>query len=1389
MTLFDLVEITNEPALQGFHPAVAAWFERRFPEGPTEPQRLGWPLIADGRDTLIAAPTGSGKTLAGFLVSIDALYRAHAAGQDVSQGATVVYVSPLKALAVDIAENLERPLAEIAAIAEELGLVPPNIRVGVRTGDTTNWERTAMVRKPPSFVVTTPESLYLLLTSERGREALRTDRTVIVDEIHAVARDKRGAHLALSLERLEAACEQRPTRVGLSATQRPVETVGRLLVGDRPLPEIVDVGHQRELDLSLELPEGELEAISSAEQVADVLDSIARHVAGHRTTLVFVNTRRLAERMAHQLAERLGDDVVAAHHGSLSKERRYRVESRLRAGDLKALVATASLELGIDIGPVELVCQIGSPRSIATFLQRVGRSNHTRSGTPKGILYPLTRDELVECAALLAAVRAGRLDAIELPHLPLDIAAQQVVAEVAAREWRTDDLYELVRRAAHYNGLSREQFDEVVDLVADGIETGRGQRGAYLHHDRINGELRPRRSARLSAATSGGAIPETGDYRVVAEPDDTFVGTVNEDWTIESMAGDIFLLGTHSWQIRRIEPGVVRVYDAGDTPPTIPFWLGEAPARTAELSSEVSALRRRVDEHLAAHDPDGARAWLVAELGLPLDAATMIVDYIAVGRAALGVTPTDDRLVFERFFDDTGGMQLVIHSPFGARINRGLGLALRKKFCRTFNFELQAAASDDAIVLSLGPHHSFPLDEVPGYVASRTVRDTLEHAILDSPMFQARWRWNLNRALMVLRFRNGRKNPPPIQRMESDDLLAAVFPQAAACQENVTGPIEIPDHLLVRQTVDDTLHEALDIDGLTGLLQRIEAGEVAVHCVDTTEPSVLAHEILTARPYAFLDDEEAQNRRTNAVNLRRGLQVELSSIGALDPEAISRVHDEIVPVPETADDLHDLLASLVLVRETPEWAPLFSELADRGRTQVLHHDGVALWCTTEALEDARDALDGEDEAVGRAIRGHLEIAGITTVGRLAEATMLSPGRVASGLAGLQQHGIALQGRYTPGAEETEWVARRLLSRMHAYSRRSRRAATQTVTAQDFMRFLLRWQHVAPGTQLAGEAGLVAVLEQLQGYESPAVAWEPELFARRLRHYDARWLDRLCHDGEVAWLRLTPRSRDDASPSSVAAPSKATPISVVLRNDLEWLLPAARTGVMVVEPSVGATAEVLEVLRERGACFAADLAVATRRLPEDIQRALWDGMVRGLVTCDGFGAIRSRVEGHRQPRPTSHHLRRSRLGRSTRATAPKAAAGRWALVPAVDTDIDRHELAEVVAEQLLTRWGVVFRDLALHDSLRLPWREIQWALRRLEDRGLVRGGRFVAGFTGEQYALPAAVEQLAHVRKLPRTGERVTVNATDPLNLVGLVVPGPTTPSVRTNQVTYVDGVP
>jgi ATP-dependent helicase Lhr and Lhr-like helicase len=1432
-------------ATDGFHPAVATWFARRFPGGPTDAQQQGWSRIAAGDDTLIAAPTGSGKTLAGFLVGIDRLYRAHAAGVEVAGRAQVAYVSPLKALAVDIAQNLDRPLREIAEVAAELGLDAPDLRVGVRTGDTTSGERSSMVRNPPNFVITTPESLYLLVTAGRSRDMLRTVDTVIVDEIHAVARDKRGSHLALTLERLEHACAARPQRIGLSATQRPISLVAGLLTGTgAPAPcAIVDTGHRRRLDVALELPQGELEAVASAEQMGDVVDRIAQLVSDHHTTIVFVNARRLAERLAHQLGERLGDDVVSAHHGSLSKERRHRVETRLRAGDLRALVATASLELGIDIGPVELVCQVGSPRSIATFLQRVGRANHSLRGVPKGRLFPLTRDELVETTALLAAVGDGTLDALTPPEAPLDILAQQIVAEVAATTnprpdpqvegsapggngsaddgdgWRLDDLYSLIRRAQPYRDLPRATFDEVVAMVGHGITTGRGRRAAYLHLDAVNGEVRARPSARLAAVTSGGAIPEIGDFRVVLEPDDLFLGTVNEDWATESMPGDIFLLGTHPWQIRQIGAGVVRVADAEGKPPTIPFWLGEAPSRTAELSRHVSALRSTLDGFLAVDDAEGARAWLRSVAPIDEAAVEQIVAYMAAGRAVLGLVPTQDDLVFERFFDEVDGMHLVVHSPHGGRVNRALGLALRKRFCVSFDFELQAAASDDAVVLSLGPHHSFPLADVPRFLNSATVREVLTQAVLSppSPMFQSRWRWNLNRSLIVLRFKGGRRNPPPIQRMESDDMMAALFPQAAACQENADGPVELPDHPIVRQTMHDTLTEGLDIEGLTALLDGIESGRAQVHFRDTTEPSAFSHEILTAKPYAFLDDGEIQDRRTNAVPLRRGLPVDLSTIGKLDPAAIARVRDEVAPAPRSADELHDLLSSLVVAPAREEWRTLFDALAARGRVRS-HRTGrpgggpapaaaTELWWPAELdaqaavlVHGAPDDVHPREQVAAAVLRGHLDISGPLTVTELAARCGLPDPLVAAGLAVLENDGFVLRGSFTVpdrpdtgdsagdgGGGEDEWCARRLLSRMHSYSRQTRRREIEPVTAQDFMRFVLRWQHAAPGTHVLGHHGVRQVVEQLQGYEAAVAAWEPHLLATRVEGYRPAMLDRLCHDGEVTWLRL---SLPQPSTDRRASPSKATPVSLAFRDDLAWLLQAARMAADGTEaepevPTVGATAEVVEALGARGARFLSELAADTGRLATDIEGALWDGVARGLLTADGFAAIRSLVEPRRRPSSPVRSVSRRRRG----ARGPSLAAGRWSLVGAVEPVDDREALAEVVADQLLQRWGVVFRDLAVHEGLAVPWRDLQRALRRFEDRGLVRGGRFVAGFSGEQYALPAAVDGLKVVRKLPRKGERVVVNACDPLNLTGVVIRGARTPAVRTNTVTFVDGLP
>ncbi|MFO0689678.1 MAG: DEAD/DEAH box helicase [Myxococcota bacterium] len=1502
--------------LARFHPAVRRWFEGRFPEGPSAPQRAGWPAIARREHTLIAAPTGSGKTLSAFLVCIDAFYH-RAEERFVAQrveerlaadepfrldpnpptprarprpavrpsGVEVLYVSPLKALAADIQENLARPLAEIAEGARSLGRVVPEIRVALRSGDSTASERAALVKHPPEILVTTPESLYLLLTSPRGREMLRTVRTVIVDEIHALARDKRGAHLALSLERLEALCDERPTRIGLSATQSPIERIAKLLVGagperidDRGEPRctIVDVGHRRALDLEVVLPGSELEAVASGEQMGEVLASIAAEVERHRTTLVFVNTRRMAERLAHQLAERLGEEGVAAHHGSLSKERRLRVESALREGRLRALVATASLELGIDVGPVELVCQIGSPRSIATFLQRVGRSGHHLGGLPKGRLYPLTRDELVECGGLLRAVRAGRLDRIHPPVAPLDILAQQIVAACAAEPWKEDELYRCFVRAAPYAELSRATFTEVVELVSNGVATGRGRRAAWVHRDTLGGMLRARRGARIAALTSGGAIPDVADYRVVADPDETFIGTVGEDFAIDSLPGDVFLLGSATWRIRRVEAGKLRVVDAEGASPNIPFWAGEAPARTEELSDEVSALRSALEPMLARGDEAAARAWLAEEAGLGAGACEQIARYLAVSRAALGALPTRDRLVLERFFDDAGGMQLVVHSPRGGRLNRALCLALRKKFCRTFNFELQAAANDDALVLSLGPHHSFPLADVPHFLGTTGLVDTLCQAVLPTPIFTARWRWNLSRALAILRFRGGKKNPPAIQRMEADDLMAAVFPQAAACQENVAGPIEIPDHPLVRQTLHDCLTEALDAAGLDALVASLAAGTLAVHCVDTTEPSPLAHEILNGKPFTYLDDAPLEERRTRAVRMRRGLPVEERDLSRLDAAAIARVRDQARPMPRDREELHDLLLGTGYWTAEPAWQRMFLELealgrafafraAGRGEVAALAEtagreagdgpgeaEGTLCWAAREraawvaALHptacgvgggaeadegvgrivpaDAADVASAiaEDVAIAHVLRGHLETTGPIDAAALARRLAVRPGLVEIGLAALEAEGFVLRGRFEgsgaaeAGGGETapeQFCARRLLARIHDDSQRRLRASVEPVSAQDFLRMLFVWQHVATGSALEGAAGLARIVEQLQGFEVAAGAWEGSVLPLRLRDYRPEWLDLACLSGHVAWLRLAPPAAPRAGPADpaiapaaipaagegsprAAGTTRSTPLALVLRSDLAWLLQAHRgTGETrrdggAPRPPTPRAKRLLERLDAGGAAFHADLVAALGEAPVEVEAALWELVASGRVCADGFQALRMLLAARgADARGRADERARRGLRRGGARGLASGAEGRWSRLAEPAPVEDRDRLAEAVAEQLLARWGVVFRDVVAREHLALPWRDVVWALRRLEARGAIRGGRFVTGFTGEQFATPEALECLARVRATPRTGERVVVCGSDPLNLVGILTPGERVPAQPTREIVFVDGRP
>jgi ATP-dependent helicase Lhr and Lhr-like helicase len=1379
--------------LPSFHPAVQTWFDRSFRE-PTLAQSRGWAEIAAGRDTLIAAPTGSGKTLAAFLASIDAIVKRGASG-DRAEGVEVVYVSPLKALSGDVQKNLEGPLTGIGEVARALGCELPPIRTALRTGDTTAAARAAIVRSPPHILISTPESLYLMLTSARTRLLLARVRVVIVDELHALMRDKRGSHLALSLARLDALAAARPQRIGLSATIHPIDAAARFLVGSERPCAIVDVGHRRDLDLAIELPCTDLQAVATHEQWTEIYDRLADLVREQRTTLVFVNTRRAAERVAHQLGERLGADRVAAHHGSLAKDRRLAIEQRLKAGQMQAIVATASLELGIDVGSVDLVCQIGSPRAVTTFLQRIGRSGHGLGRTSRGRLFATSRDELVECAALVRAVAAGRLDRLAAPEAPIDILAQQIVAECAAREWSEDELYRLVCAASPYATLPRAEFDDLIATLAEGVAPRWGRAGALLHRDRIHGVVKGRRAARLVALTNGGAIPDLADYRVLLDPDETLVGTVNEDWAIESMAGDVFVLGSNSWRIRRVESrsGVLRVEDARGQPPTLPFWLGEAPSRTWELSEEVSRLRADVAGLI---DGGRAEAWLAGQCALPPAGAAQLAAYVAAQRDAMGIVPTTEDVVFERFFDEAGGMQLVVHAPFGGRINRAFGLALRKRFCVSFDFELQAAATDDAIVLSIGTTQSFALADALHFVRSQHLKRTLEQAILAAPMFGTRWRWNASRALAVLRYERGRKVQPFLQRMRADDLLAAVFPAQVACQENATGgPLDIPDHPIVRQTVRDCLFEAMDTEGLRAILERIERGDIRVHARDTTEPSPFSHEVLNAKPYAFLDDAPLEERRARALSLRRTLPEHQRELGALDPEAIARAVGEARPQPRDADELHDALLSLVAAPMDSAVVPWLSELVRSGRAASVATGAGRLAFATESLRTIEILYPGaeiaplaalpahldapaprRDEAVRALLCGHVEVLGPFTPASLAASVGLAVSDVTSAVAALENDGVLLRGRFTPGAAEEQVCDRRLLARMHRYTLERLRSEIEPVSAVDFLRYLFERHHVTARSRLGGRAGLLEAVSTLQGFEIAAAAWESQVLAARVAGYRPEWLDELCLAGEVAWARLSP----SRSSSGVGSTSRRAPITLALRRDLGWLLEAVRGGADPESPASGTAQVALDVLRRRGALFFDDVAAASRLRRDEVAEALWDLVGRGLVASDGWQPLRDLMASGRTGRRRGRGAqgRWSILERSAATSDPDPPAG-----PGAPAD----DLADRVAGQLLQRYGVVLRELAARESFTVPWRDVVRALRRREARGLLRGGRFVAGFIGEQYALPGAVEALRAVRRRERTGEVVRLRACDPLNLVGILTPGPRIPAQHAPWLVFHDG--
>jgi len=1334
----------------------------------------------------LAAPTGSGKTLAAFLAVIDGLLH-EGLERGLPDRTRILYVSPLKALSTDIQLNLQRPLSGIADQLSAQGLPPIEIRAWVRTGDTPQSERERMRRLPPHILVTTPESLYILLTSASGRDMLGTVRTVILDEIHALAGSKRGAHLALSLERLEALAGRPLQRIGISATQGSVTDMAHFLLGtqetrsadvpsacagrmpalqfagvppaihDRssldtqePSCTIIDLGHSRHLDLGLELPASHLEAVMAGEVWGELYDRLADLALAHRTTLIFVNTRRLAERVAHHLSEHLGEGAVMAHHGSLAWEHRREAEGRLKAGALRALVATASLDLGIDIGDIDLVCQLGSPRSVAALLQRVGRSGHALAATPKGRLFPLSRDDLAECTALLAAARTRRLDRIRIPHQPLDVLAQQMVAEVAAQDWDEQTLFERLRRAWPYRELSRATFDQVVQMLADGFSTRVGRRAAYLHRDRINGRLRGRKGARLTAITNGGVIPDQFDYDVLLMPEGVRVGTLNEDFAFESLAGDIFQLGNTSYRILRIQSGQVLVEDARGQPPNIPFWFGEAPGRDDLLSAGVSELRTGLAERLEAGS-NQARNWLLDTYGLEPAAADQLLDYYGAAQAALGLLPTQDRIVLERFFDEVGDMHLVVHSTYGSRLNRAWGLALRKRFCRTFNFELQAAALDDCIILSMGAVHSFALEDVKGFLTSATVRRLLTQALLDVPLFGTHWRWNATTALAVRRYRGGNKIPPQFQRSAAEDLVALIFPDQLACLENLQGEREIPDHPLVTQTLVDCLTEVMDVAGLERLLGHIESGAVAVIARDLASPSPLAEEVIGARPYAFLDDTPAEERRTLAIR-HQGLvdREQAARLARPDPAAVARVREQAWPSISDPDELHDalLLAGFLTWDELGAGVGLVAQLtAERRAVRLEIPKGAVILCATERLPELAAVVSpivsidpavianvpstiptpaDRDHALRELVRSRLECLGPIRAADLARPLDLPVSDLEQALAALEQEGFAVRGRFDPDLAGEQWCERRLLARINRYTVEGLRKEIAPVSPAAYMRFLLYWQGLA-GNPVEGIEGTGAVLDRLAGFSLPAAAWEAEVLPARIAAYTPDLLDGLTVSGRYVWLRLHPNQGGKT-------PIRTTPIAILRRETAALWRPAGPTEASRLSSRAGL---LLELLQARGARFFADLVRASGLLRTEVAIALGELVAAGRVTADGFAGLRALIA----PAASSVTTR----GRHGSAPFdPIDRAGRWDALPAPGVGVEPASPAaqsarlEELAHQLIQRYGLVLRRILERERGLPPWRELLRAYWRLEARGEVRGGRFVSGFSGEQFAHPEAV---------------------------------------------------
>ncbi|MGQ0642777.1 MAG: DEAD/DEAH box helicase [Gemmatimonadaceae bacterium] len=1390
-----------DPALAPFHRIIGSWFAESLGT-PSEPQRQGWPVIATGSHTLILAPTGSGKTLAAFLWELNALITEGLEGP-LANAVHLLYVSPLKALNNDIQRNLTLPLTQLKSRFQAQGEKFPEIRVDVRTGDTPQSARSRMIRKAPHILITTPESLHIMLTTLRGRGMFSGVRAVIVDEIHAIAGSKRGAHLALTLERLEHLVDRPVQRIALSATQRPLDEVARFLGGGdvsagtwspRPV-SIVDCGLVRRAQLRIVSPVEDLRHVGESVWPA-IFEQIAQHLQQARTTLVFCNNRAHAEKIATRVNALAGSEVAHAYHGALSRERRLHLEQRLKAGDLRALTTTSALELGIDIGSVDLVIQIQSPKRVTSALQRVGRAGHSLGAVSRGIFLPTHLDDALETLAITAAAREGDVEPTQVPQNPLDVLAQIVVATVAADPWHADDLFVLVRRAYPFHRLTRAAFDEVLAMLSGKYSPElTAELAPRILWDRTTGRLEALRGSRQTAIVSGGTIPDRGHYAVLLG-DRTRIGELDEEFVLESRVGDVFLLGSTTWRFSAIEHDRVIVTPAPGAPARMPFWKGEYMARSAHVTARIGALRRTFAE-LDSDDQAAVEA-LATLLGCDAGLVSALSGYMREQRAVAGVVPDDRTLLLESFRDETGAAYLILHSPYGGRVNAPFAMALSARLRARFpTIQQQVQTTDDGVLIRLGDFASDPPTDVAFALPSAEAEQSVLREVGGSPLFGAHFRMSAGRALLLPRARPGKRMPLWLQRLKALDLLDIV-------REHASFPILL-------ETYREVLNDSFDVPAFRQLLDTIERGGVRLRTAALSQSSPFARSarFVFVMDWLYVDDTPHAERRVAELSLDTTLLRDLLGAAPVEDDTYAALLELVAERRGTAArfqarDNNELLLLLgragdltraeIDARLTVEarHAAVVEDLIAAGHLAVVRiptASGRELRYTLPELAPeyrAAFARKGRIAARERAmhaaliVRRFLATAAPVSVDELRQRYALPRLWVERVLSDAEAKGDFVQGRFPPG-DESRWCARRLFERARRRALAKARRAVQPVPLPAFVAFLQRWQHIDTRDNLESAEGCETIVRQLAGAPLPPESLDREILAPRLVHYDPTCLTRMSSTGELVWSGVG-RVRKESGMLALAA------VRLVQRGQEDvWLTPAAG-----YEDALGDNARsVLAALRTAGARFLADLQRDTKLTGHALREALREMVAAGLVTADGFDAlrevarlrplhVRDRVRAdptrwlpadfERQSPIGQRRPNVARLPRWQRPDRPGRAdgwAGRWAALSVPNEPPPPRSEAETAAAQLvaqawLDRYGIVARDIHRREQPNVPWRAVYEHLRAMELRGVIRRGYFVQGLSGAQFALADAVERLRGVAA-EVDPSAVCMNARDPAN--------------------------